>query len=188
MSPLFHHIDFLPGELDSETDREADMWRDLALAHAAFQKGSRVSCPSPSCFTPDPPPPPAPPCGTLWFILFFPVFFFRIKSTIIFQWHLVNPPVESGARARKARNGQGQRWDRLVMERASFSPGRRAPARRRLDLEHPLARDSRGRRFALVLYPFLIQVVLCRVLALCASHPLPIPRGPSCLLARHECF
>jgi hypothetical protein len=42
---------------------------------------------------------------------------------------LVNPPVESGARARKARHGQGQSWDGLVMERASFSPARRAPAR-----------------------------------------------------------
>jgi hypothetical protein len=39
---------------------------------------------------------------------------------------------------------------------------------------------------SLVLYPCLIQVVFCRVLSLCAPHPLPIPRGPSCPLARHE--
>ena len=128
---------------------------------------------------------------TLWILFFSPFSGCLCRfSTIMFQRYLVNPPVESGGRARKARHGQGQSWDWLVMERASFSPGWRAPARRRTLISGAPSCDGLQGLFgfALVLYQCLIQVVLCRVLALCASHPLPIPRGPSCPLARHECF
>jgi hypothetical protein len=52
-----------------------------------------------------------------------------------------------------------------------------------VDPEHPLAGDSKGSSLALVLY--LIQFVSCpSSLALCISHPLPIPRIPSCLRDR----
>ena len=89
---------------------------------------------------------------------------------------------------------KGKAWSGSKLGRAGDGARELLPwtacpgTQKNLDPEHPLARDSRGRRLALVLYPCLIQVVLCRVLALCASHPLPIPRGPSCPLARHECF
>jgi hypothetical protein len=62
-------------------------------------------------------------------------------------------------------------------------------AKKNLDPEHPLARDSRGRSLAILLY--LIQFVSCpSSLTLCISHPLPIPRGPPCLRVRvnvYEC-
>ena len=61
---------------------------------------------------------------------------------IILQWYLVT--VGSGTRARKARHGQGQSWDGLVMERASLSPGRRAPARRRTLTTSTLLRGTQG--------------------------------------------
>jgi hypothetical protein len=56
-------------------------------------------------------------------------------------------------------------------------------AQKNFDPEHPLAGDAKGRnRLALVLYS--MQPVSCpSSLALCISHPLPIPRGPLCLRA-----
>ena len=58
-------------------------------------------------------------------------------------------------------------------------------AQKNFDPEHPLAGDSKGSCLALVLYS--IQFVSCpSSLALCISHPLPIPRGPLCLRARMD--
>ena len=62
-------------------------------------------------------------------------------------------------------------------------------AQKNFDPEHPLAGDSKGCSLALLLY--LIQFVSCpSSLALCISHPLPIPRIPPCPRARvnvYEC-
>jgi hypothetical protein len=74
--------------------------------------------------------------------------------------------------------GQGSGWGGLVMDRAG--PG----VQKNFDPEHQLARDSKGRSLALVLYS--IQFVWCPPsLALCITHPLPIPRGPPCPMHAH---
>ncbi len=65
------------------------------------------------------------------------------------------------------------------VRRSADSAPRVLHAKKNFDPEHPLARDSKGRSLALVLYS--IQFVSCpSPLALCISHPLPIPRGPQC--------
>jgi hypothetical protein len=112
-----------------------------------------------------PPPPPLVPHSLVYFI-FSPVFrafvllAVFVLDTIIFQWYLVNPHVESGARARKARHGQGQSWDGLVMERASLSPRRRALVPRKTLTPITSLRGTPGSDAC----------------------------GPSCPLARHEWF
>jgi hypothetical protein len=85
------------------------------------------------------------------------------------------------SRSRLGRTGDGARellpW--------TAGPG----VQKNFDPEHPLARDSKDRSLVFLLY--LIQFVSCpSSLALCISHPLPIPRGPPCLRARvnvYEC-
>jgi len=60
-------------------------------------------------------------------------------------------------------------------------------AQKNLDPEHPLARDSKGRGLALAAPSIFLFNTVCVVsssLALCISHPLPIPRGPPCPRAR----
>ena len=55
-------------------------------------------------------------------------------------------------------------------------------AQKNFDPEHPLARDSKGRGLALAAPSIFLFNTVCVVsssLALCISHPLPIPRGPS---------
>jgi hypothetical protein len=83
------------------------------------------------------------------------------------------------SRSRLGRSGDGARellpWTAGPGEQKNFDP------------EHPLARDSKGRSLALVLYS--IQFVACpSSLALCISHPLQIPRCPQCLRARVNVF
>ena len=141
-------------------------------------------------------PPPAPPCGTLFgFFYFLPVSraFVPLAVFVLVNHHV--PVVLGESTCRKwSESTKGKAWSGSKLGRAGDGARELLPwtacpgTQKNLDPEHPLARDSRGRRLALVLYPCLIQVVLCRVLALCASHPLPIPRGPSCPLARHEWF
>jgi hypothetical protein len=142
--------------------------------------------------------PPRPPLWhTLWFILFFPVLraFVPLAVFVLVNHHF--PVVLGESTCRKwgeSTATKGKAWSGSKLGWAGDAARELLPwtarpgTQKNLDPEHPLARDSRGRRLALVLYPCLIQVVLCRVLALCASHPLPIPRGPSCPLARHEWF
>ena len=73
------------------------------------------------------------------------------------------------------------------VRRSADSAPRVLHAKKNFDPEHPLARDSKGRSLALVLYS--IQFVSCpSPLALCISHPLPIPRGPQCQRARVNVF
>ena len=58
------------------------------------------------------------------------------------------------------------------------------------DPQHPLAGDSKGSSLALVLCNIHSPLRLPSSLALCISHPLPIPLGPPCLRARvnvYEC-
>ena len=83
-------------------------------------------------------------------------------------------------------------WSRSRLGRAGDEARELLPwtagpgAQKNFDPEHPLARDSKGRGLALLLYSCLIQYscVVSSPLALCISHPLPIPRGPSCPRAR----
>ncbi len=90
----------------------------------------------------------------------------------------------SGDREQRAR-----RWSRSRLGRAGDGARELLPwtagpgAQKNFDPEHPLAGDSKGRSLALVLYS--IQFVSCpSSLALCISHPPPIPRVPPCLRAR----
>ena len=64
------------------------------------------------------------------------------------------------SREQKARRGQGQGWGGLVMERASFSLGRQAPARRRTLIPSNL---MRGTPRAEASRSFYIQYSLCCV-------------------------
>ena len=60
-------------------------------------------------------------------------------------------------------------------------------AQKNFDPEHPLAGDSKGSSLALVLY--LIHFVWrLPSLALCISHPLPIPRILPCLRNRVDVY
>ena len=60
-------------------------------------------------------------------------------------------------------------------------------AKKNFDPEHPLAGDFKGCSLALLLY--LIQFVSRpSSLALCISHPLPIPRGSPCLRTRVDVY
>ena len=79
---------------------------------------------------------------------------------------------------------RARRWSRSRLGRAGDEARELLPwtagpgAQKNFDAEHPLARDSKGRSLALVLY--LIQPVWCPPsLPLCITHPLPVPRGPS---------
>jgi hypothetical protein len=56
------------------------------------------------------------------------------------------------SREQKARRGQGQGWGGLVMERASFSLGRQAPARRRTLIPSTLLRGTPREEAYLVTY------------------------------------
>ena len=85
----------------------------------------------------------------------------------------------------KARHGQGRGWGGLVMERASFSLGRQAPARRRTLIPSTLLRGTpRAGALRPSIFLFNTVCVVSSPLALYISHPLPIPRGPSCPRAR----
>jgi hypothetical protein len=147
-----------------------------------------------SCFTRDPPLPRPALWHTLWFILFSPVFreFCVVAVFVLVNHHfpvvLGESTCQKWSESTKSKAWSGSELGRAGDGARELSPWTACPGtQKNLDPEHPLARE-RGRHLALVLYPCLIQVVLCRVLALCASHPLPLPRGPSCPLARHECF
>ena len=88
---------------------------------------------------------------------------------------------------------RARRWSRSRLGRAGDEARELLPwtagpgAQKNFDPEHPLAGDSKGRSLTLVLYS--IQFVSCpSSLALCISHPLPIPRGSPCLLARVDVY
>jgi hypothetical protein len=121
--------------------------------------------------------PPALPCGTLFGLFyFFPVFraFVPLAVFVLVNHHF--PVVLSESTRQKWNEStKGKAWSGSKLGRTGdgareLLPWTACPStQRNLDPEHPLARDSRGRRLALVLYPCLIQVVLCGALALCAS-------------------
>jgi hypothetical protein len=123
------------------------------------------------------PPPPRPPLWhTLWFISFFPVFraFVSLAVFLLVNHHFPVALGESTCR-KWSESTKGKAWSGSELGRAGDGARELLPwtaypgTQKNLDPEHPLARDSRGRRLALDLYLCLIQVVWCGVLALCAS-------------------
>jgi hypothetical protein len=142
-----------------------------------FSCPSRVSCPSPSCFTRDPPHPIVVCVFTLFGLFYFPPVFRALVPLVVFVlvYHHF-PVVLSESTCRKwSESTKGKAWSGSKLGRAGDGTRELLPwtacpgTQKNLDPKHPLARDSRGRRLALILYPCLIQVLLCRVLALSAS-------------------
>ncbi len=88
---------------------------------------------------------------------------------------------------------RARRWSRSRLGRAGDEARELLPwtagpgAQKNFDPEHPLAGDSNG------LQPcapsiFNTVCVVSSSLALCISHPLPIPRGSPCLRARVDVY
>ena len=141
-----------------------------------------VSSPSPSCLTRDPPTPP--------FVSLF-YFFLRLVNSDFSS--LVNYGCSIFATWSSGERAEGKTWSRSRLGRAGDEARELLPwtagpgAQKNFDPEHPLARDSKGRSLALLLYSCLIQSVSCRPPSHyvsrthCRSPAVPHARALACM-------